>query len=331
MRFSEFMQEWLYGEQGYYRDLNSIGKSGDFYTAVTASRLFGGSIAKRFMQSVMEGFLPENCSVVEIGAHQGYLLADIIQFVYTYNPRLIDSVEFVIVEPLKPMRDLQARYFQESFGDAVALRHVATPDELDLDSAFVLANEIFDAFPCEIYHEGKIASVKDFTVSFDTEDEEVGAIAQKYGIEKGEICTTYRDFAKSLADSIKMFEFVSFDYGQKEHRNCITARTYKDHETLPLFDEAMDLKELYQKADLTYDVHFQYLIDCFEAEGIHNVDFSFQSRALVDFGLLELMEMMRDNVPESVYQSEANKVKTLIDPQFMGERFKMVRFRKNLL
>jgi len=35
LKFSEYMQDWLYGESGYYRDFKDIGKSGDFYTAVS--------------------------------------------------------------------------------------------------------------------------------------------------------------------------------------------------------------------------------------------------------------------------------------------------------
>ncbi len=42
------MQDWLYGESGYYRDFKDIGKSGDFYTAVSTSRFFGASIANYF-------------------------------------------------------------------------------------------------------------------------------------------------------------------------------------------------------------------------------------------------------------------------------------------
>ena len=30
MLFSEYMDEWLYGEEGYYKHFKSIGKSGTF-------------------------------------------------------------------------------------------------------------------------------------------------------------------------------------------------------------------------------------------------------------------------------------------------------------
>ena len=44
MLFSEYMNAWLYEEEGYYKKFKAIGKSGDFYTAVSTSRFFGASI-----------------------------------------------------------------------------------------------------------------------------------------------------------------------------------------------------------------------------------------------------------------------------------------------
>jgi len=32
VNFSDYMQEWLYGENGYYRRYHEIGKEGDFFT-----------------------------------------------------------------------------------------------------------------------------------------------------------------------------------------------------------------------------------------------------------------------------------------------------------
>ena len=52
MRFSEYMSEWLYGEDGYYATYKNIGKSGDFYTAVSTSKFFGGTVAKHIISLV---------------------------------------------------------------------------------------------------------------------------------------------------------------------------------------------------------------------------------------------------------------------------------------
>jgi SAM-dependent MidA family methyltransferase len=95
------MHEWLYGNEGYYTKERTIGKEGDFYTAVSTSMFFGGAIAKRLLSTIESGFLSSSCHVVEIGAHKGYLLADMIQFIYTLKPALLSSLKFVIVESIK--------------------------------------------------------------------------------------------------------------------------------------------------------------------------------------------------------------------------------------
>ncbi|OYZ65543.1 MAG: hypothetical protein B7Y17_03325, partial [Sulfuricurvum sp. 24-42-5] len=91
MLFSEYMHEWLYGKNGYYGSYNPIGKKGDFYTAVSTSKFFGGSIAQHIIKRIDEGFLAHDSLICEIGAHHGYLLADIIEFLHTLRPQLLQT------------------------------------------------------------------------------------------------------------------------------------------------------------------------------------------------------------------------------------------------
>ena len=140
VRFNEYMHEWLYAKEGYYATHKAIGKEGDFYTAVSSSMFFGGSIAKKFINSIEEGFLSQNCAVVEVGAHKGYLLADIVQFIYTLKPELLKTLEFIIVEPFEQNQKAQLAYFQESFGDAVKI--LSDMFRWGGDGAFVINDEI---------------------------------------------------------------------------------------------------------------------------------------------------------------------------------------------
>ena len=98
IKFSKYFDNWLYGEDGYYANYKTIGKEGDFFTAVSTSSFFGGSIAKRIIDTIESGFIPKNTTIVEIGAHHGYLMADIIQFIYTLKPNLLNTLNFAIVE-----------------------------------------------------------------------------------------------------------------------------------------------------------------------------------------------------------------------------------------
>ena len=328
MRFSEYMYDWLYGEQGYYSKYKEIGKEGDFYTSVSSSKFFGGTIAKHIISIIDEGFLPKDTTICEIGAHKGYLLADIVQFIYTLRPELLDTLSFTIVERFDFLQEEQKKYFQESFGDVVSLHQVKSLQELQLDNAFFIANEIFDAFSCELIYQDKTGTLVDGKIVFEEEDTWVSEKAKKYHKDRGEIAVGYEEFALEMKEAAKKFEFMTYDYGEMQARPDFSVRIYRDHEVLPLFEEGLKLEEVFAKTDITYDVTFEHLKDAYEEAGIAMIDFKTQALALVDMGLLELLEMLKEQGGEEMYTHELERAKQLIMPSFLGERFKMIRFRQ---
>lgn len=322
------MNEWLYGEKGYYTTYAKIGKEGDFYTSVSTSKFFGGTVAKHIVSLIDEGFLQKDASVCEIGAHHGYFLADVIEFIHTLRPELLGTLSFVIIERQEDLQRQQREYFKDSFGDAVSLIHHFSLSEMRVKNAFFVANEIFDAFPCELFYKGKTARVEGHEVKFDTEDEWVSQKAEKYHKDRGEIAVGYEEFAKEMAAAAETFEFMSFDYGEMQARPDFSLRIYEKHKVLPFFDEELDRQRVFGNADITYDVTFEHVKDAFEEAGVGFVEMKAQMTALVNMGILDLLEMLRANADEKVYRQELEKVKTLIMPDFLGERFKMIRFRQ---
>ena len=327
-KFSEYMAQWLYGNDGYYATYKNIGKEGDFYTSVSTSKFFGGTIAKHIISLIDDKFLNQDAVICEIGAHHGYFLADIIEFIYTLRPKLLSSLEFVIIERFDNLKEQQTKYLKESFGDAIRLTHYKSLSELKCKNAFFIANEIFDAFPCELYYKGKIAQVKNHTIEFDLEDAWVDKKAKKYHKDRGEIAIGYEEFAKEMASSSEKFEFISFDYGEMNARPDFSIRVYEKHNVTPLFDENIQKDKLFAKSDITYDVTFEHVKDAYEDAGVEFIELKAQMVALVDMGILDLLEILKEKVDEKIYKQELEKVKMLIMPNFMGERFKMIRFRK---
>lgn len=328
MKFSEYMYDWLYGESGYYSKYKEIGKEGDFYTSVSSSKFFGGTIAKHIISVIDEGFLPKDTTICEIGAHKGYLLADIVQFIYTLRPELLETLSFAIVERFDFLQAEQRKYFQESFGDVVVLKQVKSLKELDLPHAFFVANEIFDAFSCELIYQDKIGTLVGGKIVFEEKDAWVSEKAKKYHKDKGEIAVGYEEFALEMKGAAKTFEFMTYDYGEMQARPDFSIRVYKDHEVFPLFDESLNLDKVFSVSDITYDVCFEHLKDAYEEAGIPMTEFKTQALALVDMGLLELLEMLKEQGGEEMYLHELERAKQLIMPSFLGERFKMIRFRQ---
>ncbi len=333
-KFSEYMTEWLYGEDGYYATYKNIGKEGDFYTAVSTSKFFGGTIAKHIISLVDEGFLEKNATICEIGAHHGYFLADVCEFLYTLRPELLSSFNFVIIERFDDLQEHQNNYFAESFGDVIELTHYKSLSELQCKNAFFIANEIFDAFPCELYFKGKTARVENHNVEFDLDDAWVKQKAELYHKDRGEVAIGYEEFAKEMAGAAEKFEFITFDYGEMQARPDFSLRVYTKHKVLPFFlpkehEDHIKREELFAKSDITYDVTFAHVKDAYTEAGVDFVEFKAQMVALVDMGLLDLLEMLQKNVEEKIYKQELEKAKMLILPNFLGERFKMMRFRKD--
>ena len=334
IKFSKYFEQWLYTEDGYYANYKTIGKDGDFYTAVSTSKFFGGSIAKKLIQSINEGFLPSNTTILEVGAHHGYLSADIIQFIYTIQPELLETLNFAIVEKYDNLRQKQKEYFKNSFGDVINLKHYNCIEDVKLQNAFVVANEIFDAFPCELVNTKddilEQAFIKNHKIIWEKcKDKELIDICKKNKITKGEVSLGFKSFAKSLHENIGSFEFVTFDYGDEYPRNDFSCRIYQKHNVYPIFDDNINLEELFKKTDITYDVNFSYLINCFKEVNVENTIYETQLKALVRFGIIELLEILHKNADEKTYLRETNKVKTLLEPTGMGDRFKMATFRKN--
>lgn len=334
IRFNDYFNDWLYGNDGYYSNYKEIGKEGDFFTSVSTSCFFGGSIAKKLIDSIEKNVVPKNTTLLEIGAHHGYLLADIIQFIYTLKPELLDSLNFAIVERFENLQIQQKNYIEESFGDKINLKHYNDISEVKLDNAFVVANEIFDAFACDLVYTNKDgvlqnAYVNEHKIEFkDCEDTKLIEHCKKYSIEKGEVCLDYEEFVKILCNNINSFEFVTFDYGDRYPRNDFSTRVYEKHNVYPIFDEEIDLKKLFKKSDITYDVHFNYLKELFEEQNVKSAKFSTQLKSLVDFGILDLLEILKINVDENTYLRETQKVKMLLEPTGMGDRFKTLNIIK---
>ncbi len=335
MNFSKYIESWLFDKDGYYCNYKDIGKEGDFWTAVSASMFFGGTVAKKIIDTIEQNILPKDTTIVEIGAHAGYLMADIIQFIYTLKPKLLESLKFVIVEQNKAMLKKQKEYINKCFGDKLNIKFVANIKDIKLPSAFIVANELFDTFICELVWTNKQnklqkAVAKNHTikfVDFDKEDKYIKEICDKYNITKGEVSLGFEDFAKTLTRSFGKFEFITFDYGEYYHRQDFSCRIYKQHKVYAIFEEGLDIQKFYKNSDITYDVHFKHLIDSFKSNDIQKIAYKSLLKAMVEFGMIELLEILKNKTDENTYAKHINQVKPILDPAQMGERFKMAHFR----
>lgn len=329
MIFAQYMESWLYGDEGYYKTYKEIGRGGDFYTAVSASPFFGASIANLLYRQIQSNQSPRDTWLIEIGAHQGHLLCDMVQWLYSCDSTLVSSMTFAIVERHPELQQVQKEYIHGRFGDEVEVKIFDDITQLQVSDAFVVSNEIFDAFPCNLYKDKQIATVEEHTIAWEDAPTNILDFASSHNLRTGEIATGYEEFAKKLSQNIGNLDFVTFDYGEQYVRNDFSIRVYREHETLPLFDEELVLSDSYQKDDITYDVNFAHAIEAFEDAGFELIDYETQARALVRFGIIEILEQFAHSTTQEKYLKYSEGIKTLIAPTVMGDRFKMMHMRKS--
>ena len=83
--FRDYMAMALFDEDhGYYTsDSQTVGKDGDFITSVSVGRCFGLILARRLIAFWQQVNMPSSFSIIEPGAHNGALCADILREIQT--------------------------------------------------------------------------------------------------------------------------------------------------------------------------------------------------------------------------------------------------------
>ncbi|MEX1009817.1 MAG: SAM-dependent methyltransferase, partial [Chthoniobacterales bacterium] len=141
--FDEFMAVALYHpHDGYYAsEKPRTGKRGDFFTSVSVGPVFGKLLAAQLLEMRDHLGAPDDFTLVEQGAHDGQLLADILAAWTGPLPNVI------IIEPLPNLRALQQKNLAQ-WADRVT--HASHESELPPFTGVFFANELLDAFPVKI-------------------------------------------------------------------------------------------------------------------------------------------------------------------------------------
>jgi SAM-dependent MidA family methyltransferase len=144
-----FMDLALYDPSfGYYaRSSRRSGTAGDFFTSVDVGRLFGELLEVQVAE--MAGLLSERATqedsvdLVEAGAGNGRLSADLLRAARLRHPQLYDRLRLHLIEASPFARDAQRETLGEAAGRLVSSSS-SLPDRIN---GIVFANELLDAMP----------------------------------------------------------------------------------------------------------------------------------------------------------------------------------------
>lgn len=332
LTFAEVMALALYHpEHGYYGPgPRRIGRSGDFYTAVSVGPLYGRLLATLAEQVREEMGSPAGFVVIEQASHDGQLAEDILT---------ASALDYLIVEP-NPRYEAVQREKLARFGERV--RWVKSLSDLPDLPAFFVCNELPDAMPVHLIRWNGVTWEEMYVVADD-----LGALSFTPGelssptlaaeVERlprdlpdgytTEIGLASLDWVRELAAARFHGAVFIADYGfdQDElyapERSTGTLRRYHAHQT----DDRV-LEDL-GESDLTTHINFTRLIETAEASGMKLRAYEHQGRYLGRLGL-PWLATLEGRVPDAATQALLRQYHSLTHPAFMGRSFRVLMLDK---
>lgn len=320
--FAEFMELALYHSDGYYSKGSRIGARGDYFTSPALHPAFGALIAVQL--EVMWNTLgrPSPFWIVEPGAGEGQLAADIISFAHTRMGSFAQSL----------------RYVQIDRSDQTAPHYVsrARADGLPLSgiTGCILSNELFDAFPVHRFRvlDGR---VEELYISLDSDDnfrEEYGQpstprIAERLSALprrlpdgfRGEVNLGLERWTRDAASALNRGYVLTIDYGYEAGELYSDARS---RGTLQTYYRHVDGSSPYQRVgrqDMTAHVDFSALI----AEGLsarlRPVFLTTQAEFLASLGFDAMFASLRgSDIERAAKTANLRAMGELVKPDGLG-------------
>ena len=148
--FAEYMDWVLYHPQyGYYAAKDTvIGPKGDFITSPHLGHDFGELLAEQLADMWRILGQPAPFALVEMGAGQGLVATDVLEYLQKQHPDCFQAVEYTIVEKSTALVDEQKQRLQGWLDAGVQLQWRSL-DQIPPNSIVgcCYSNELVDAFP----------------------------------------------------------------------------------------------------------------------------------------------------------------------------------------
>jgi len=342
--FARFMELALYcPEFGYYEtQKDNVGRSGDFITSVSTGGLFGQLLAFQFA-----GWLEElriaDCGlrIVEAGAHDGRLAADILNWLQLNRPELFARLEYGILEPSVRRQDWQretlkpfaprVRWFTSFENLSLVTRHSSL-------AGIIFSNELLDAFPVHRHGwDAKNKSWFEWGVVFEDnrfiwarvpENLQPSTFnLQPSGLESVlpdgytiETSPAAESWWRAAAGVLERGKLVAVDYGFtgdeqfSPSRNNGTLRAYFRHHV------SDDLLANVGEQDLTAHVNFSAIQKAGEEVGLKTELFSTQTKFLTRI----LEKTLADKTFGEWTTARTRQFQTLTHPEHLGRAFQVL-------
>jgi SAM-dependent MidA family methyltransferase len=336
--FAEYMELVLYHPQaGYYAsDAERISESGDFLTAPHLAVDFGQMVAIQLHQTWEILAHPSSFNIVEMGAGQGLLAAQILEYSQREYPEFFQAIDYIIVETAPAMIAAQQLKLQ-----AFPVRWCQW-DEIPNSSIVgcFLSNELIDAFPIHLVTRvaGKLQEVYVTQNLDDRFSEEIGELStdrlhEYWQLNQIDLLTNKYpdryltevnlaalDWLETVSRKLQRGYIISIDYGYTADRYYNPMRSQG---TLQCYYQHAYHNDPYiniGNQDLTAHVDFTALQNHGELLGLKNVGFIQQGMFLMALGLGDRIATISDRSGDiQSLLSRRQNLHQLIDPMGLGK------------
>jgi SAM-dependent MidA family methyltransferase len=239
--FAEYMDLVLYHPQhGYYNThATKLGKQGDFFTSPHLGADFGELLAEQFLQiwEILEKPVP--FTLLEMGAGQGILALDILNYLKGHYPDFLAALSYVIIERSPSLIQEQQQRLQQ-YHSRIQWQTLA---EIPVNSIVgcCFSNELVDALPVHqiVIENGQLCEIYVTTQTSDphpTFTEVVGELSTARIIEyfdlikiplpspaypegyRSEVNLAALDWLKTVAARLQCGYLLTIDYGYSANR-----------------------------------------------------------------------------------------------------------------
>ena len=342
--FARYMDLALYHpDYGYYNSgIMKNGKQGDFFTSSSLGQDFGELLAIQLKQMWHNLGCPDSFSLVEMGAGNGELAQDILNYFRSENDEsFIEAFEYIIIEQSSALAVQQQKLLQPFIDNDVAFnlswKTWSQIPENSIVGCF-FSNELVDAFPVhlvtkqgdrlqEIYltlEQGKLTE----TVDFVSEDR-INQYFDLVGVDlfDPEYPASYRtevnlnalDWLSTVASSLKQGYVMTIDYGYPAAKYY---RPSRSQGTLQCYFQHRHHNNPYANIgyqDITAHVDFTALKRQGELCNLKTLGFTQQGLFLMALGLgdrLNELSYGKYNITKIFQRRDA--LHQLIDPTGLG-------------
>lgn len=337
--FAEYMDLVLYEPTyGYYSSgVVNIGAGGDFFTAASLGADWGELLAIQFKEMWHKLNCPNPFTLVEMGAGNGRLAVDILNYLQRDRSDLISSLQYIIVEHSPQLKKQQQKLLQEFSELNLTWKSLSELPDDSVNGCF-FSNELVDAFPVhlvttdgnnlqEIYltlQDGNLAettstlSTPNIAAYFDLID--INLLNEAYSDRyRTEVNLAALDWLKTISQKLKQGYVLTIDYGYTSHRYYSPQRSQG---TLQCYYQHRRHHNPYVNLgyqDITAHVDFTALERQGELSGLELIGFTKQGMFLMALGLGDRLNQLSSGKYDfrQILQRR-DALHQLIDPAGLG-------------